>query len=492
MKQQLLSHFSFRQWVSWLTLACLFLFYQQGQAIWMLIEKNWQALHFKYTLDYGEGPLLDQAVRLTRLENIYRPEVSTPPFTISNYPPLFPLIQAPFVKIFGPALWYGRLISCVSILLAALMIGLTIHALTQDRLASLIGGLSFLTIPYIFYWSAFNRVDSLALLFCCAALYVIARKPDIRSQRILAAVLLAASIFTKQSFGLAAPLAGFIWLIREPPRRRAIELALWTGGIGLVALIVLQIASQGGFFFNIVTANVNPFIWATVKRYATEIYRNMPFLVIGSLFFLVAGWRQRERSWWLLAPFLITATISAVTIGKDGSNVNYLYELCAAISLVVGALIAWAGKQEGWLRITLILILAVQTGSLTDWSRRDFNRWTMERILQSPDLSRLMQVIQRADSGPILADEHMALVSLSGRMLPYQPFEFKMLAQAHLWDQQPFLESIKRKEYPLILLYDPPDWDSRHARWTQEMLTVIEDYYQRGPQLADVSVYRPK
>ena len=34
---------------------------------------------YPYSLDYGEAPLIDQAVRLSRGENIYRPDISTPP-----------------------------------------------------------------------------------------------------------------------------------------------------------------------------------------------------------------------------------------------------------------------------------------------------------------------------------------------------------------------------------------------------------------------------
>ena len=54
------------------------------------------SLAFPYPLDYGEGPLLDQTLRLAAGEQIYDNDFSTAPFTISNYPPLFLLLQVPF------------------------------------------------------------------------------------------------------------------------------------------------------------------------------------------------------------------------------------------------------------------------------------------------------------------------------------------------------------------------------------------------------------
>jgi len=50
-------------------------------------------------------------------------------------------------------------------------------------------------------------------------------------------------------------------------------------------------------------------------------------------------------------PVLVGGTISAITIGKAGSNVNYLFEFSAGISLVAGALIAAPGKRFWWLKI---------------------------------------------------------------------------------------------------------------------------------------------
>jgi hypothetical protein len=69
----------------------------QGLAVLLFLRHGWDALAFPYPLNYGEGPLLDQSVRLAQLQDIYRTDLRAAPYVVSNYPPLFMLAQVPFV-----------------------------------------------------------------------------------------------------------------------------------------------------------------------------------------------------------------------------------------------------------------------------------------------------------------------------------------------------------------------------------------------------------
>ena len=90
-----------------LAVALLYLAFQLFLSLAEYVTMGYQAITYPYSLDYGEGPLLDQSLRLARFENIYQNNFSTPPYTISNYPPLFILAQVPFARLFGPA-WAAR------------------------------------------------------------------------------------------------------------------------------------------------------------------------------------------------------------------------------------------------------------------------------------------------------------------------------------------------------------------------------------------------
>ena len=75
-----------------------------------------EALLFPYPLDYGEAPLVNQAMQLNSGHPIYRQSLQEPPFTIANYPPVYVGILAFFELFFCPAFWYGRLISTLSVI----------------------------------------------------------------------------------------------------------------------------------------------------------------------------------------------------------------------------------------------------------------------------------------------------------------------------------------------------------------------------------------
>src|SRR5687768_1339332 len=92
-------------------LALLILLVRLGISLFDYARLAGAALAFRFPLDYGEGPILDQTLRLAQFENIYRDNFASPPYTVSTYPPLFQLIQVPLAWTVGPAFWYGRLIS---------------------------------------------------------------------------------------------------------------------------------------------------------------------------------------------------------------------------------------------------------------------------------------------------------------------------------------------------------------------------------------------
>lgn len=452
------------------------------------------ALAFPFPLDYGEGPILDQVQRLAHLENIYRNSFSTPPYTVSNYPPLFHLIQAPFAWLFGPAFWYGRLISILSAITAAALIGLILHTLTGDWIASTIGGLTLLSFPYIMHWSIFDRVDTLALALSLGGLYAIVRCPADRHtgrrELLISGLLFIAAVYTRQSYALAAPLAAFVWLWQAHQRREAFTLAAIVAGSCLGLFLLVNLLTQGGFYLNIVLANVNPFSWRTVTKYLAEIYVRGGYLVIGCIvFIIVERLGEPTRSWPLVTPYVFGAALTAITVGKTGSDVNYLFEAVAALCLAAGAWVAWSGENY-WLKAIIVFVLAMQINELIEWSREEYIPSVMERVANYREVAQIAEFVREAP-GPVLADEYMGLIPLSGRRLYFQPFEYKQLQAANLWREDSLIASIQRREFSVILLYEPRSWNAITARWTPEMRNTIYAHYQLEKTLAETFVYLP-
>ena len=473
-----------------LWVATVLLLLAQGLAVLLFLRHGWEALRFPYPLNYGEGPLLDQAVRLARFENIYRTNLSGPPYVIANYPPLFMLAQVPFVLLFGPAMWYGRLISLISVAAVALFVGLTLHALTRDRIASVAGALIFPAMPYVVRWSSLSRVDSLGLALSWAGLFIVARWPQKRWSVFVSALLLVAAVYTRQTYILAAPLAAFVWLVAQGQRRRALQTAAISGGACLLLFAALNISTSEGFFLNTITANLNDFRWERVSLNALGALLACPVLLLASLAFIVLTPRKGNEAWWLVAPYLAASIPTAVLVGKVGSDVNYLLELSAALGLATGAFIAWQRKRPR-LRIALIALLAVQMLALAQSSRvaSGLQNYVIDQRAEVAQLSRMVA----NSEGPVLTDDYMGLLPARGKRIFFQPFEMTQLARDGDWDQHPFLEDIAKEKFPLIMIWSPPfAREIKQDRWTPRMLEEIRDNYERKSRVADMVIYRPK
>jgi len=447
-----------------------------------------RSIAFPYPLDYGEGPLLGQTVRLSHLEGIYRPDLASPPYTVSNYPPVYPLVLSPLARHWGPAFWYGRVLSSLSMIAAAVLTGLILRSLTGDPLASAIGGLSLLAFPPAAYWAQLYRVDALALALSLAGLWVCVRCPSETWTVPVATLLLTTAIYTRQSYGLAAPLAGCGWLVYAVGWRRAVALAASITLAGAALFGLLDLATTGGFRFNVVTANINPYDPGSLLWYLSDIWALMPLAVIGAAAYVgLAGWFG-VPSWRLIGPYVVGAVLSALTIGKVGSNVNYLLEAGAAVSLSLGALLAWQRPRRlVHIAIALLLILDMSLMMLASPYRT-----VIHARLAQPESARQLLGVVHDSRGIILADEDVGLLPLDGRPIYFQPFEMTQLARAGRWEQQSFLADIERQAFSAILLYRIPDVPLHRTRWTDEMLAAIDRRYIIEQRIGQTDIYRPR
>lgn len=452
-------------------------------ACYSFLHHGWQAIAFRYPLDYQEGPLLDQIVRLARGENIYRPDLASPPYVVANYPPVFLLLQVPFVWVTPPAFWYGRLLSVASAVGTAICLGLTLHTLTRDRVAAITGSVLFLAIPYVTYWSSLSRVDSLALFLSWAALYLVVRWTDRRWVLVLAAGLFVAAAYTRQTYFLVAPFTAAAWLWHRQQRRQAVCLAAAVGGIGASLFVLFDVLSEGGFVFSVVQANAGEYRLRLLLSYFPAMLRHMPYLLISAILFILLAVRWRRDASWLAGPYLLAGGSTALLAGKIGSSFNYFFELSAALALSAALLLAWAPRRS-WLRPIVMILLGLQIEALLHWRRTSF---PFPDTQQETELEALNQIVRESED-PVLADEVSGLLPINGRPLYIELTTMAQLAQRGRWDQQPFLGEIRRREFSLILIYEPYAGE----RWTREARAQIEESYQPAGELAGNVLYRPR
>jgi hypothetical protein len=413
------------------------------------------------------------------------------PFTIANYPPLYPALIALLFKVLGPSYAAARVLTLAASLACAALVFAIVNEVTARRSAALVAGALLLASPYAMFWSTLARIDFVALAWSLGAVLVVAKKPDGRATPFVAAALALLAAMTRQSHLLAAPFAitGALFFVRPA---RAVQF-VGTLSLGVVAaVLVLDHATHGGFLFHTVTANANRYSTPLLRYFAGDLA-----LTTGSLLLFavaramrpLAGERPRSA---LLVLYFVGTAMSALTIGKVGSHVNYFLEIVAASAIIAGVLIADATRAGGWKRSLASVLVAAQSLWLVGFTV--FRPENMEaKLAMRAEFEKLRDVV-RAEPKPVLADETMGVLVIAGHPIELQPFELTQLARQGIWDESKLIADIRAQRFGLVLINDGPHTPSAwtRERWTEAMLAAIHEAYAPDGALAEATLYRPK
>src|SRR5262249_7113058 len=162
----------------------------------ILAPKVIRLLWFPYEYGYGESIILDRVARLASFKSMYPPLSEMPPYCLSFYTPLFHFVQVPFYWMFGPAYWFGRLISSLALALVVLMMVLIIKELTGNWRLSVMSATFFVLSVPVFYWAGLSRPDFLAMSFSLAGLLNLLRHPNSRSALLISILFVLAAAYT--------------------------------------------------------------------------------------------------------------------------------------------------------------------------------------------------------------------------------------------------------------------------------------------------------
>ncbi len=231
-------------------------------AVYVVYAANLIAFPFDY--DQGEGFELVDTIMFSHGQFPYQ-DTNVYPFYSSNYPPLFHVIAAPFVWLFGDAYWYGRLLGWLGTLVTAAAIGYAVYRDGGKRQSiALLSGLAFLASNTIYHIGPLLRQHMTMVMFETLAVVVLAHANEIedttrrRRTIFVGLMLVMAAGYTKQLAAFTAVAVFAFLLIRQP--RRAV---IWGIGFALVGagiFLGINLATHGQWWTQTIAANVNDFI----------------------------------------------------------------------------------------------------------------------------------------------------------------------------------------------------------------------------------------
>jgi hypothetical protein len=469
------------------------------------------AVGYPWELDYGEG-IVWQQMRLIFTSEAYGP-IDQLPAIVFHYPPLYHAITHVLAGILGTdELATGRAVALLSTLAAAVACGLLVHQLLEQRasksmrrICGLIAGLlPFTTVP-VMHWAALMRVDMLAIalgLFGLVATFKALERPQLIH---VASLLFVAAVYTKQT-SIAAPAAAFgvLLAMRRPLAFKGIASCLL---LGLAVLATLGWMTDGGFYRHIFLYNVNR---TELSRLSALVFAATLHLLLIAVAILVVtrrlvelwkkfgGWGRAfaaddgDTRLLIAAAYLLLSTVMLVLVAKSGSNINYFLEWFFALILFAAMGPAEMAARTAKPQIQAAVAIGIPIAlALHAWfvplprSGYDANS---ER---GRALSALSREIAATDK-PVISDD-MVLLLRSGKPVLWEPAIFAELASTGDWDQQPFVDRIRNREFAFFVTWGQRGFDRFDERYNRAVAEAIDAAYPiKQSTAAGLTVHRPR
>lgn len=292
---------------------------------------------FPFDYDQGEGFELVDTIMFSQGRWPYL-DTEVYPFYSSNYPPLFHVIAAPFVWLFGPGYAYGRLLGFLSTLIAACAIGLAVYRETPHRWIAVLSGLAFLASNTVYHIGPLFRQHMTMVMFETLAVLVLAQaneieNPAVRRRRLLIGLaLILAAGYTKQ-LAYATAIAALVFLcIRHP--LRGIIYSVGFGLVGAVIFLWINVSTDGQWWLQTISANVNTFY----PEQTVELFRLWfglhGFLIVPAVCCVLYEFYFGRIS--IYALWFIAATANSILAGKWGAGDSYFATAIAALCILSG------------------------------------------------------------------------------------------------------------------------------------------------------------
>ena len=414
-------------------------------------------------LEWMEGGTLTHALRVMDGKPIYAaPSLD---FISYLYTPLYPTLLAVLARVAGLSYLLGRLVSIAAF---ALALAIAWRAVRREGAepawaAAAIGLVCAAFVPTE-AWYDLVRVDSLALAFAAAGLYVLRHHHERPVGVALAAAMLAVGVFAKQTVVLYLGIGGVALLAMN---WRLAWLYAAVGGILLAVGGWLIDARSGGWFRTYVfhIHQNHDFYWHRLL-WETELrmLKAAPLLVaLPVLLWMVSLFRREMgvglRYWGFVATSAILA--SALSWSTQWSNFNaaipgfYFLAVALAVSAAAvrsaprGALLALlVAGQLFWLRPDT----RHRPWRLSGWSMARFVPDAAARQTAARFLARLRKI-----RGPILVPYHPFYPVLVGRPAHFHQMGINDVTRAGLPVPADLRAAIRERRFAAVVLDRPPD-----------------------------------
>lgn len=466
--------------------------------VFIFALRVYRTLTFPYQIDYGEGPILQIAMRVARGEAMY-PPVNQPPYAIASYEPLYYLLCALGVKLMGPGFLLGRLVSFASTLAIAGCAGLVVWRETRHRFATFLAAGLILAMPHVMVWSTLMRIDLLAI-----ALAVVGYCVFTRGHRLGGIPLFALGVFTRRT-NVAALGAAFVGDARQRGWRPALR--AFAAQVGLIVLLMggAALVTRGAMVHQLAlhTASSLGKAWSWEQLWSLIWWPLRAYPAYFAITMLGAAWCAVRRERRPLFVFFAFACVIFLTGGRIGSAHNYLIEPMVVGAMMFGMLWADLSRRGPGLPAAGLLALGGALAIQMVWTDRNLEySISLSQEEASGGASGRVTELIRATPGEVICQD-TGLAALAGKPDALMPFEFTQMARRRALDPEPVFAKVRAGGYALIVTrFDPfnaheqelhrPGDDWKAGRWPDGIVQGLLSSYRLQEKAGPFFVFVPR
>jgi hypothetical protein len=404
-------------------------------------------LAFPFDLNYGEGYVLNDAVRLAHGQAVYG-DLQQFPMVRSPYPPLFPLVWSLIVRLTGAVFWAGRALEVASLVATCALVAWNAWRARCGVWPAVAAVGLVVGSPFVYQWAGYARVDLMALMFAVGG---VVTAQWVRGWRgvILSALLCALALWTKQTAVTASFAVAVAFALRN-----------WRQAVGFLALVTvpslgvgaaLNAASNGEFVHHVLLGNAsNPMLPLRAAIYvATFAFLHLVALMAGGWWLRRALGRRPSP----VAVYLVVSLLAAFSAGNGGSSVNYLIEPVVALALVVP--FAWRSLPAGpeiagplFAVIQLAMLVHVPNGFGTSYLAES----AIGRTPTAADVAigQQLDALTRSTSGELIA-EPAGFAVRNGRQVYVQPIDLRAEQLHGRWQARPLVDALASGRFTRVI-----------------------------------------